>query len=73
MAILRRSQARGVDLHYIAPGRLTQHALIESFNGKLSDELLNEMRSRSFTQTRAAASSGIEGSTPDDRVVCSAI
>lgn len=42
MAILRWSQEMGVDWHYIAPGRPTQNAFIESFNGRLRDELLNE-------------------------------
>ncbi len=28
--------------HYIAPGRPTQNAFIESFNGRLRDEMLNE-------------------------------
>jgi putative transposase len=31
----------GVSWHYIAPGKATQNALIESFNGHLRDELLN--------------------------------
>ena len=41
-AILAWSQERGIDWHYIAPGKPTQNAFIESFNGKLRDELLNE-------------------------------
>lgn len=31
-----------IDWHYIAPGKPTQNAFIESFNGRLRDELLNE-------------------------------
>ena len=32
----------GVDWHYIAPGRPMQNGYIESFNGRMRDELLNE-------------------------------
>ncbi len=32
---------RGVQLHYIDPGKPTQNGFIESFNGKLRDECLN--------------------------------
>ena len=32
----------GVAWHYIAPGKPTQNAFIESFNGRLRDECLNE-------------------------------
>jgi putative transposase len=42
MAILRWSQEAGIDWHYIAPGKPTQNAFIEGFNGRLRDELLNE-------------------------------
>jgi putative transposase len=42
MAMLRWSQDRQVEWHYIAPGKPTQNAFIESFNGRLRDELLNE-------------------------------
>jgi putative transposase len=42
MAILRWSQTTAVEWHYIAPGKPTQNAFIESFNGRLCDELLNE-------------------------------
>ena len=31
-----------VDWHYIDPGKLHQNGFIESFNGSLLDELLNE-------------------------------
>jgi len=43
-AILNWCQEAGVEWHYIAPGKPTQNAFIESFNGKLRDELLNERR-----------------------------
>ena len=42
MAILRWSQETRVEWHYIAPGKPQQNAFIESFNGRLRDELLNE-------------------------------
>jgi putative transposase len=32
---------RGIALHFITPGRPTENGLIESFNGRLRDELLN--------------------------------
>lgn len=41
-AILRWSQDAGIEWHYIAPGKPMQNAFIESFNGHLRDECLNE-------------------------------
>ena len=41
-AILRWADRNGVDWHYIDPGKPQQNAFIESFNGSLRDELLNE-------------------------------
>ncbi|WP_156317399.1 IS3 family transposase [Cypionkella psychrotolerans] len=41
-AILKFVDDRKLDWHYIAPGKPTQNAFIESFNGRLRDELLNE-------------------------------
>jgi putative transposase len=41
-AILEWQNESGVNWHYIAPGKPTQNAFIESFNGRLRDELLNE-------------------------------
>ena len=41
-AILKWADKNGVDWHYIDPGKPQQNAFIESFNGSLRDELLNE-------------------------------
>lgn len=41
-AILSWSGVQRVDWHYIAPGRPMQNAFVESFNGRMRDELLNE-------------------------------
>lgn len=41
-AILKWSQEARIDWHYIAPGKPTQNAFVESFIGKLRDECLNE-------------------------------
>ncbi|MDQ2092428.1 IS3 family transposase [Marimonas arenosa] len=41
-AILKRANENDVDRHYIDPGKPQQNAFIESFNGSLRDELLNE-------------------------------
>ncbi len=54
MAILRWSQEAGIDWHYIAPGKPTQNAFIESFNGRLRDELLNETLFSSLDHAREA-------------------
>ena len=53
VAILRWSQERGVAWHYIAPGKPTQNAFVESFNGRLRDECLNETVFTSLRQARA--------------------
>ena len=53
MAILRWSQESGVEWHYIAPGKPQQNAFIESFNGRLRDELLNETLFSSLAHARA--------------------
>jgi len=56
MAILRWCQETGVGWHYIAPGKPTQNAFVESFNGRLRDELLNETLFGSLAHARAALS-----------------
>ncbi len=42
-AILRWQQDTHINWHYIAPGKPMQNGLVESFNGKLRDECLNEI------------------------------
>ena len=52
-AILRWSQEHRVGWHYIAPGKPTQNAFAESFNGRLRDECLNETLFTSMAHARA--------------------
>ena len=54
MAILKWVQDTGIDWHYIAPGKPTQSAFIESFNGKLRDECLNETLFSSLADAKEA-------------------
>ncbi len=54
VAILTWCQETGVEWHYIAPGKPTQNAFIESFNGRLRDELLNETLFASLAHARVA-------------------
>ena len=51
-AILTWTADSGVDWHYIDPGKPVQNAFIESFNGRLRDEFLNET---TFTSLQAKA------------------
>jgi putative transposase len=41
-AIIKWAEQNGVEWHYIAPGKPQQNGFMESFNGKLRDECLNE-------------------------------
>src|SRR6266702_7120891 len=51
-AILKWAETKGVEWHYIAPGRPQQNGFMESFNGKLRDECLNEHVFSSLAQGR---------------------
>jgi putative transposase len=53
-AILTWAGHNRVDWHYIAPGNPMQNAFIESFNGRLRDELLNETLFTSLAHARVA-------------------
>jgi hypothetical protein len=41
-AVLGWAQDHRIAWHYIAPGKPTQNGFVESFNGRMRDELLNE-------------------------------
>ena len=51
-AILRWSKEHQVEWHYIAPGKPMQNGYIESFNGRMRDELLNESLFLDLDQAR---------------------
>ena len=53
MAILAWSKGTGIDWHYIQPGKPQQNAFVESFNGRLRDECLNETAFSPLTEARA--------------------
>ena len=52
-AILRWADDHKVEWHYIAPGKPVQNAFVESFIGRLRDELLNETLFRSLVHARS--------------------
>ncbi len=78
LAILRWSQDRQIEWHYIAPGKPQQNGYVESFNGRLRDECLNETLFASLSHARSVLRawrydynhvrphSGIGGLTPAD-------
>ncbi|MBS1304080.1 integrase core domain-containing protein, partial [Loktanella sp. SALINAS62] len=41
-AILTFATEHKIEWHYIAPGKPMQNGFVESFNGRMRDELLNE-------------------------------
>ena len=51
-AMLRWQEETGVAWHYIQPGKPQQNGFVESFNGRLRDELLNETLFGSLAQAR---------------------
>jgi putative transposase len=70
-AILAWAAHARVGWHYIAPGKPTQNAFIESFNGRLRDELLNETLFTSLAQARVALGcwrAGYNGARPHSQL-----
>ena len=53
LAILRWAQDRAIEWHYIAPGKPQQNGYVESFNGRLRDECLNETLFASLGHARS--------------------
>jgi putative transposase len=53
IARLKWCQETGVEWHYIAPGKPTQNAFVESFNGRFRDECLNETLFSTLNEARA--------------------
>ena len=51
-AILAWQEDRGVEWHYIAPGKPVQNAFVESLNGRFRDECLNEHSFRGLHMAR---------------------
>ena len=51
-AVLAWQQESTIEWHYIAPGKPMQNGFVESFNGRLRDECLNEHLFTSFKEVR---------------------
>lgn len=51
-AILRWCAEHNIEWHYIAPGKPMQNGFVESFNGRMRDEFLNETLFRNITHAR---------------------
>ncbi|WP_373461696.1 IS3 family transposase [Sphingomonas sp. SORGH_AS_0879] len=52
-AVLAWSGDARIEWHYIAPGKPTQNGFVESFNGRMRDELLNETLFFTIGQARS--------------------
>ena len=52
-AVLDWGNRTGIDWHYIAPGKPTQNAYVESFNARFRDECLNEEVFPSLAEARS--------------------
>lgn len=61
-AMLKWQEDRQVEWHYIAPGKPMQNGLVESFNGRLRDECLNEHLLGTIVGTILEPSVGYPGS-----------
>lgn len=59
-AVLAFTQATKVDWRYIAPGKPTENAFAESFQGRMRDECLNEHLFFSMNHARAVVAGWVE-------------
>ena len=60
-AILAWSKDHRVEWHYIAPGKPMQNGYVESFNGRMRDELLNESLFFGLDHARSAIAEWMAG------------
>jgi transposase InsO family protein len=68
-AVVAWSGELGVEWHYIAPGRPMQDGYVESFNGRMRDELLNETLFLSLVHARVEIAAWVEYATRRDRTL----
>jgi putative transposase len=59
-AVLAFAQAAGLDWRHIAPGKPTQNAFAESFQGRMRDECLNEYLFFSMNHARVVIAGWVE-------------
>ena len=59
-AIFAWARDHKIDWHYIVPGKPMQNGFVESFNGKMRDELLNETLFFSLDQARSTIAAWME-------------
>lgn len=59
-AILSWCAEHRIDWHYIAPGKPMQNGFVESFNGRMRDEFLNETLFHGLGHTRAEVARWVE-------------
>jgi transposase InsO family protein len=67
-AVLRWSKEHRVEWHYIAPGKPMQNGYIESFNGRMRDELLNDSLFLDLDQAGKSSPLGLPTTTPGGRI-----
>lgn len=58
-AILRWCSEHRIEWHYIAPGKPMQTGFVESVNGRMRDELLNETMFRNLDHARVVIATPI--------------
>ena len=59
-AVLEWCGETSIEWHYTAPGKPTQNAFVESFNGRMRDELLNETLFTSLAHAREKIATWVE-------------
>jgi len=59
-AIFAWARDHRIDWHYISPGKPMQNGYVESFNGKMRDELLNETLFFSLDQARSIIAAWVD-------------